>query len=265
MILANASLDVALHDTTVYLSILFYPPKNSKYNKISNDEYIKMFWVGLMDGHGSIQVNHDHKNSLQYRLIIKLKYVPSNYKMLIRIAQVLGGYVTVTNKASDVIWVANGKETIKEIIKIYDTYPPLTSSLICQLDFLRKCLEKFYLSSRDYKYLGVENIVQTNLDAPRLPIYFQSWLSGFIEAEGCFSRRKIGTKFFSIGKIKDIYIITAIQQFFGINNKIRLTKEKYYFLEVYNKATLNTINAHFCNYPLGGAKAESLLRFNEVK
>lgn len=27
-------------------------------SKVSDDEYIKMFWVGLMDGDGSIQVNH---------------------------------------------------------------------------------------------------------------------------------------------------------------------------------------------------------------
>jgi len=27
-------------------------------NNYSHDEYIKMFWVGLMDGDGSIQVNH---------------------------------------------------------------------------------------------------------------------------------------------------------------------------------------------------------------
>ena len=29
-----------------------------------------MFWVGLMDGDGSIQVNHWRKLSLQYRLVI---------------------------------------------------------------------------------------------------------------------------------------------------------------------------------------------------
>ena len=41
IVLANASIDVALHD------------------KISKDsDYIKKFWVGLMDGDGSIQVNH---------------------------------------------------------------------------------------------------------------------------------------------------------------------------------------------------------------
>ena len=41
VILANASLDIALHD------------------RIDKDpSYLKKFWVGLMDGAGSIQVNH---------------------------------------------------------------------------------------------------------------------------------------------------------------------------------------------------------------
>ena len=31
-------------------------------------EYIKMFWVGLMDGDGSIQVNHLRYQSLQYKI-----------------------------------------------------------------------------------------------------------------------------------------------------------------------------------------------------
>ena len=41
VILANASLDIALHD------------------RIKKDPYyLQKFWVGLMDGEGSIQVNH---------------------------------------------------------------------------------------------------------------------------------------------------------------------------------------------------------------
>jgi len=90
-------------------------------------EYIKMFWVGLMDGGGSIQVNHWREKSLQYRLIIKLSYLDSNYNMLIEIAKVIGGTVRITNKGKDVIWVVDDKNKVKEIVKIYDTYPPLTS------------------------------------------------------------------------------------------------------------------------------------------
>ena len=40
-----------------------------------------MFWVGLMDGNGNLQINHLHRKSLQYRLIIKLnndRWITSN-------------------------------------------------------------------------------------------------------------------------------------------------------------------------------------------
>ena len=98
------------------------------------NEYIKMFWVGLMDGDGSIQVNHWRKLSLQYRLVIKLSNLTSsrarservregtNYKMLINIAKVIGGSVRITGKGKDVIWVVNDKQTILNIIKIFDMY-----------------------------------------------------------------------------------------------------------------------------------------------
>jgi len=88
---------------------------NNNYNN-----YIKMFWVGLMDGDGSIQVNHWREKSLQYRLIIKLSNIKSNYDMLIKIAKVIGGTVRITGKGADVIWVVNKKQEVEEIIKIYD-------------------------------------------------------------------------------------------------------------------------------------------------
>jgi hypothetical protein len=63
VVLANASLDIAFHDTAVIgscnMGALLLPAiENSDDSKVSDDEYIKMFWVGLMDGDGSIQVNH---------------------------------------------------------------------------------------------------------------------------------------------------------------------------------------------------------------
>ena len=89
---------------------LFYKKKNV------DKEYLKMFWVGLMDGDGSIQVNHSRNKNLQYRLVIKLLNLESNYIMLIKIAKVIGGAVrTVGN---DVIWVVNDKKIIVNIRKI---------------------------------------------------------------------------------------------------------------------------------------------------
>lgn len=236
-------------------------------SKISYDEYIKMFWVGLMDGDGNIQVNHWRNNSLQFRIIIKLSNIKSNYNMLIEIAKVVGGSVRITGGGDDVIWVVNKKETILEIIKIFEVYPLLTSRKICQLEFLKICLlnnsVNKYLSTRDSKYINQHNVINSN-PISSIPNYFNGWISGFIEAEGFFSVRKNNNHSFSIGQNYDIYLINAIKEFFGITNAIRNPKNKFYTIEVYKKETLKLIINHFKNYPLLGEKAKSLQKFNKI-
>lgn len=290
VVLSNASLDVAMHDTDfmVILSIIIpswliilikqYFMSNNSFSLIkkndhgfsdllyknSYNEYVKMFWVGLMDGDGSIQVNHWRKQSLQYRLVIKLSNIKSNYNMLIEIAKVLGGTVRKTGK--DVIWVVNKKEEVKEIIKIYDTYPPLTSKKICQLAFLKTCLTntsvETYLLNRNSKYLQQLTIINSNIKF-NIPSYFKEWLSGFIEAEGCFSIRKSNNHSFSIGQNDDLYLIEAIKQYFEVTNKIRNPYKKFYVLEIYKKEALLKIITHCTNYTLLGEKLESLKKFNQ--
>jgi LAGLIDADG endonuclease/Cytochrome C and Quinol oxidase polypeptide I len=270
VVLANASLDIAFHDTNFYLNsveALFISSIENKINKNEN-EYIKMFWVGLMDGDGSIQVNHWNKKSLQYRLVIKLSNINSNYNMLIKIAKVIGGSVRITGKDKDVIWVVNKKETIQDIIKIFDTYAPLTSKKICQLEFLKQCLFKnsvdWYLTNRNLKYSNQITIINSNLlgsDFNNLPPYFNGWISGFIEAEGCFSIRKNNNHSFSIGQNDDYYLINGIKNFFNTTNTVRNSYSNFYLLEIYKKETLKHIFTHFNNYPLLGEKAESLIKF----
>lgn len=109
VILSNASLDIALHDTFLIDSysltsfITLSTIIKNEDSKISYNEYIKMFWVGLMDGDGSIQVNHWRNKSLQFRVIIKLSNIKSNYNMLIEIAKVIGGSVRITGGGDYVI------------------------------------------------------------------------------------------------------------------------------------------------------------------
>ena len=132
-----------------------------------------------MDGAGSIQVNHWKKKSLQFRLVIKLSHLKSNYEMLIKIAKVIGGTVRITGKGKDVIWVVNSKREVEEIIKIYDTYPPLTSRKICQLAFLKTCLVDTsvdtYLLNRKFKYDKQLSIIKfnSNLNINNLFINFK--------------------------------------------------------------------------------------------
>jgi len=299
VVLSNASLDVAFHDTVLIVLFGIFLPSflsistrvlflstfsiNLKsdhslpckarvsdlfYNNYNFNEYIKMFWVGLMDGDGSIQVNHWRKQSLQYRLIIKLSNLKSNYNMLIKIAKVIGGTVRITGKGADVIWVVNKKEEIKEIIKIYENYPPLTSRIICQLAFLRTCLKETsvetYLLNRKFKYEKQLTIIKSNINFNILNLsYFKGWISGFIEAEGCFSIRKSNNHSFSIGQNDDLYLIIAIKQYFEASNKVRNPYGKFYLLELYNKEVLLKIITHCNNYPLLGEKFESLKKFSQ--
>ena len=282
VVLANASLDIAFHDRSfiVYIIILSFfimSPSESKIsgtnlyidyylNKNNYNEYIKMFWVGLMDGDGSIQVNHWRKQILQYRLIIKLSNLKSNYNMLIEIAKVIGGTVRITGKEKHVIWVVNDKKKVEEIIKIFDIYPPLTSNKICQLAFLKTCLTetsvKAYLLNRSLKYDKQLTIVNAKFNFNTLN-YFSEWLSGFIEAEGCFSIRKSNNDSFSIAQKNDLYLIEAIKQYFEINNKVRKPCRDFYLIEVYKREVLLKITTHCTNYPLLGEKSESLKKFNQ--
>lgn len=105
VILSNASLDIAFHDTSdsynvvdTYSFIATYTllPGLLKPVKLTGDR-LAAFVVGLIDGDGSFQVNHWRGKSLQYRLVVKLKYNDYNKAMLEHIASVYGGQVnTVT-------------------------------------------------------------------------------------------------------------------------------------------------------------------------
>lgn len=262
VVLSNASLDLALHDTVITLSF-FLNNANLPSNALKlNNDYIKKYWVGLMDGDGSIQVNHWREKSLQYRLVIKLKYDALNYDMLILIANTIGGYVRIVKQ--DVIWVVNKKEDIQEIIRIFEEYPLLTSKKRCQLKYFKTCLTKncinYYLNNRNNKYENQPEILKASFEIPN---YFKEWLSGFIEAEGCFSLRKSNNHSFSIGQNDDTYLIEAIKTYFEASNAVRNPYGKFYALEIYKKEVLKRIITHCYNYPLLGEKRISFEKFSQ--
>ena len=260
VVLANASMDIALHDKTFTVCSI---------GLLSVQDHLQPFWVGLMDGDGSIQVNHWRKKNLQYRLIIKLSNLESNVQMLMYIKHQFKGYVRFTNNGKFVIWVLDNKKDILNAVKTFDKYPPLTSRLICSLIFFKTCVShndvETYLNSRNLKYSNQNDIVQENL-SKSIPLYFNSWLSGFIEAEGCFSIRQNKYSSFSIAQNKDIYILNFIKKHFYISNIIRkpYKNKDFYSLEVYKKDVLNKIIQHCEMYPLLGAKKDSLLKFKQT-
>lgn len=245
VVLANASLDLALHDRIV-----------------KDSQYIHKFFVGLMDGDGSIQVNHWKYKNLQYRLVIKLKYSIENLTMLNLIKNHIGGNVRIIENNKFIIWVVNERKNIQKIIEIFFSYPPLTSRLRAQLAFMLECFQKnnveWYLKARNKKYLN-KNLDEVKIDYN----YFNEWLSGFIEAEGCFSIRNVSNNHkFSIGQTNDKYILDAIKNHFDIKNEIRKINNNFWFIEIYRKIILIKILNHCINYPLLG---ENLLSFTKFK
>lgn len=258
--LANGGLDIALHDTN-YKYLL---PFTIQYNS----EDIKKFWVGLMDGDGTITVGQPRKGSslIRGRFAISLSNRPLNVEMLKLIQKELGGNLYIERKNQYVTWVVYSRNKILELMKILDQYPFLTSRKICQLNFLKLCYENpknFQL--RDSKYSQQLEIIQQKNDSFFLPPYFPIWLSGFVEAEGCFMsvKNKRGSRStfrFNIGQNYDEYLINSIKNYFQSNNRVCLRKmTNYYVIDIYGYPSLTLIIQHFDQYPLLGDKFSSYL------
>ena len=150
------------------------------------------------------------------------------------------------------------------IIKIFIKYPPLTTRLRAQLAFMLECFEQnnieWYLNARNKKYLNT-NVEILNIDNS----YFNEWLSGFIEAEGCFSiRTNYNNHSFLIGQNDDKIIIDKIKNHFNITNQVRKINKKFWVIEVYKKSTLINIINHCIEYPLLGEKLLSFTKFKDL-
>lgn len=244
VVLANASIDLAFHD-----------------KKEKDSHYVKKFWVGLMDGDGSIQVNHWRMKNLQFRLVIKLKYHVNNIEMCNIIKNNIGGKV-VSDKNKFVLWVVDNKKDIINIIRIFDDYPPITFRLFSQLLFMKTCLihndVNVYFKERNLKYNNY-SLFKTRIENN----YFREWLSGFIEAESCFCIRSNNNHSFLIAQKNEKNLIEYIKMYFDIKSKVRCNKNNIWIVETYRKSSLNNIINHCNTYPLLGEKLISFQNFKE--
>jgi len=171
-VLANASLDIAFHDSP--------NNKNLKQDNIGKKDYIEQFWVGLLDGDGSIVVRKN-KNSLVYPAFeIGLKYLNENVNMLKLISEHIGGTIYYEKKNQSIIkvkWVALSAKDVNNCLKILSKYPLLTSRKICQLEHLLQCINErcwdYHVINRDKKYDRQKELVNNNNKYFTIPHYFK--------------------------------------------------------------------------------------------
>jgi cytochrome c oxidase subunit 1 len=276
IVLANAGVDVALHDKhwkmysdeIIWLEAGVPLCKHRFLTKEKKEKaYYEAFFVGLMDGDGSLQVNHWRQKSLQFRMVIQLKNTDANLWILQHLKRSLGlGRVVLSKNQAFVLWVENDRQKIRPLLALFEQYPPLTSRLFLQLRFFKKwwqapggsTLIHEYLASRDHKYEAPSTLLQS-LSSQSLETlnYFPGWFSGFVEAEGCFTlgRPSQGSASFSLGQRDDHYLMGAIHRFVGAQNKVRrLPGTSFYVLEIYRKSVLLFLKNHFTHYPLLGEK-----------
>ena len=192
--------------------------------KENGGEAWKQFFLGLMDGNGSIQCNHWKNRYIQYRLVIKLKKQGANMHMLEQIAHHIGGSVRIAGDF--VLWVENHQRRIWKICEIFSEYPPLSTRLQCQLRFLQECRQgqsvEWMLQYRENKYQEQESRREKmSLSALQDLEYFPEWCSGFIEAQGCFSSRTKERASFAIGQRGDRYLLENMRHYFAGVNRVR--------------------------------------------
>jgi cytochrome c oxidase subunit 1 len=111
VVLANASLDIAFHDKPNNIKTV--KDINKVYNinspiaidkkdflTLKDKTYIEQFFVGLLEGDGTItsNLNSNKSNSIIIRIVISLKNNTDNFIMLNKIKNVVGGRVLIERK-----------------------------------------------------------------------------------------------------------------------------------------------------------------------
>ena len=251
VVLANASIDISLHD-------------QSKLSK----EYIEAFWVGLLEGDGTIYICKN-KNNLTYGIFqISLKYLPHNVQMLELIQLYIGGIINYEKHKgiiTKVKWSAISKKDVNTCINIINKYPLLTNRKKCQYDYylLTRIYNtwEYHMKNRYNKYNNINLVCK---DYSNLK-YFPAWLSGFTEAEGCFRMNKKGSRSYYISQNNDKNILNSIKTYFNSFHKIGIHKDNrsseiHYRISMSGK-TLHKVQLHFLKNPLLGHKNISFYNY----
>ena len=232
--------------------------------------YIEQFFVGLLEGDGTITVDFVNNCKKRVRIFIALNNLEDNRFMLSLIAKYVGRVVIERNNRY-VTWYATSRTDIAKVFAILAKYPLLSTRKLCQLDFAKDFIdsnqdisEQEFIKLRNEKYKNQERMLDYNDKNFVIPSYFPAWLSGFIEAEGHFklvkrANNSIHVSQFIIGQNYEKHLLKAILTYFNKENNKRsftLSKEGVIYYKIYigGSEVRNLLASHFYSYPLLGDK-----------
>ena len=133
-----------------------------KLTGINYETYIKQFWVGLLEGDGTITVSCPGPNHVKVRFIISIKNLRENAIMLLLIQEVLGGTVRIERKAQYVTWIAIKKDLIQTQKKgRWNNVPFFATRKQCQLKFAYSGAKTRFVSA--FTSLYIPNSINRNI------------------------------------------------------------------------------------------------------
>lgn len=243
----------------------------SEKSEIEFTNYIEQFFVGLLEGDGTISVDYISNLSKRVRIVIALKNLEDNRFMLDLIVKYIGGRVAIERSNRYVTWYATNKTDLAKVFAILARYPLLSTRKQCQLEFAinfinsnKDISKEEFCSLRDNKYKNQEAMLEFNNKNFGLPSYFPAWFSGFVESEGHFKLVKsanntIKSSQFIIGQNYEKHLLKAILTYFNCEDrKINyiLNKEgvTYYKIHLGGENIRSLLASQFNSYPLLGDK-----------
>lgn len=229
--------------------------------KINKEKFIQWF-VGFAEGDGFWNVNESNSSYSNVSFVINQKDPKVLYKIksFFGFGTVNGPYYNkITNESYYRYYVGNQKNT-KVLIET------LNGKLV-----LKKSIERFKIYVNCYNNLPgiVTSSNQVLLEKKEtLPSYSDGWLSGFIDAEGCFSGhvRKDWSKIslnFSISQKGEEEVFNYLKKLIG--GSLFFENEKYFRLKVGKFSDIQSLIAYLENYPLRSSKHISFVRFKKIR
>lgn len=122
----------------------------------------------------------------------------------------------------------------------------------------------YHLETRDSKYENQRTLISQNKKHFAIPDYFGPWLSGFLEAEGCFRSTHGLNLSLNVGQNDEWSLLNAIKRYFNSRHKLGIHKDArsrseyiQYRVSLSGKPSIEAIIKHFEENPLLGYKKVS--------